>query len=332
MVDRIRRALVTSMLLGLPGLARAADTVALPGGGTYPDHPIRLVVPLPAGGGADVVARLIAHQISPALGAAIVVENRPGGGTIIGAEVAAHSRPDGYTLLLGTATTHATNISLYKSLPYDPVKDFEPVALVAVLPLIMVAHPSVPANSLAELIAYARKHPGKVNFASTGNGSSIHLAGEMLKMVAGVDMVHVPYKGATPALVDLLSGQVQFMFTTIPPALPHVKSGALKALCVANAKRSSILPDLPTTAEAGAPGVEASSWNGVLVPAKTPAAIIGLLDKEIAAAMQAPDIVDKLKAEGTEPSYLPPQEFARFMERETARYAKVIKIAGVHIN
>jgi tripartite-type tricarboxylate transporter receptor subunit TctC len=319
-------------LLGVSGLARAADRVTLPGGGSYPDHLIRFVVPLPAGGGADIVARLIAQQLSQDLGQPVVIENRPGGGTVIGAEAVARSRPDGYTLLLGTATTHATNISLYENLPYDPVTDFEPIALVAVLPLILVINPSVPVNSLQELIEYARKRPGKLNFASTGNGSSIHLAGEMLKMVAGIDIVHVPYKGATPALTDLLGGQVQFMFTTIPPALPHVKAGKLKALCVANAKRSSILPDLPTTAEAGAPGVEASSWNGVLAPARTPPEIVGMLDKRIAKVMQVPEIVSKLNAGGTEPSYLPAREFARFISDETARYAKVIKTAHVHIN
>jgi tripartite-type tricarboxylate transporter receptor subunit TctC len=332
MVDQVRRGLVTAALLGLSGLARAADKVMLPGGGSYPDHTIRFVVPLPAGGGADIVARLVAQQLSQDLGQPVVVENRPGGGTVIGAEAVARSRPDGYTLLLGTATTHATNVSLYKHLPYDPVADFEPIALVAVLPLILVINPGVPVNSLQELIAYARQKPGKLNFASTGNGSSIHLAIDMLKMVAGIDIVHVPYKGATPALTDLLGGQVQCMFTTIPPALPHVKAGKLKALCVANAKRSSILPDLPTTAEGGAPGVEASSWNGVLAPAKTAPEIVHMLDKHIAKVMQVQDIAGKLKNEGTEPSYLPAAEFAKFMASETARYAKVIKAANVHLD
>jgi tripartite-type tricarboxylate transporter receptor subunit TctC len=332
MVDQLRRSLVTAALLGASGLARAAERIKLAGGGGYPDHPIRVVVPLPAGGGADIVARLIADRLSDALGAQVVVDNRPGGGTVVGAATVARSPADGYTLLLGTATTHAINISLFKNLPYDPVKDFEPIALVAILPLIMVASPSLPANSLQELIAYARKNPGKLNFASTGNGSSIHLAGEMLRMVAGIDIVHVPYKGATPALIDLLGGRVQFMFTTIPPALPHVNAGKLKAFCVANAKRSSILPDLPTTAEAGAPGVEASSWNGIMAPAKTPKEIVSALDRQLAGIMQQPEIVAKLKADGAEPSYLQAQDFSRFMANETARYKKVIEAAHVHID
>ncbi len=333
MVDVVRRRLVAASLLGAAGLARGVTRVSLPGGGVYPDRPVRFVVPLPPGGGADIVARLVAEQLGQNMGASFVVDNKPGGGTVIGAEAVAHAPPDGYTLLLGTATTHAINISLLGKLPYDPVKDFEPISLIAVLPLILVVNPAVlPVNSLQELIDYARKNPGKVNFASTGNGSSIHLAGEMLKMVAGLDMTHVPYKGAAPALTDLLGGQVQFMFTTIPPALPHVKSGKLRALCVANAKRSSILPDLPTTAEAGAPGVEASSWNGVLAPARTPAAIVQALDLQLASVMQVPEIVAKLKVDGTEPFYLPAPEFAAFMARETERYRKVVLASHAHVD
>ncbi|MBS0319637.1 MAG: tripartite tricarboxylate transporter substrate binding protein [Proteobacteria bacterium] len=334
MVDVVRRRLVAASVLGAAGFTPGARAkVDLPGGGVYPDHAVRFVVPLPPGGGADIVARLVAEQLGPRMGGTFVVDNKPGGGTVIGADLVAHAAPDGYTLLLGTATTHAINISLLGKLPYDPVKDFEPVALLAVLPLILVVNPAVlPVNSLQELIDYARKHPGKVNFASTGNGSSIHLAGEMLKMVAGLDMTHVPYKGAAPALTDLLGGQVQFMFTTIPPALPHVKAGKLRALCVANAKRSSILPDLPTTAEAGAPGVEASSWNGVLVPARTPQPIVQALDTQLGAVMQMPDVVATLKLDGTEPAYLPAPEFAAFMARETERYRKVVIASHAHVD
>jgi len=332
MIDLARRRLVAAALLGASGFARAATKATLADGSSYPSHSVRFVVPLPAGGGADIVARLIAEHLSTSMGEAFVVDNKPGGGTVIGAEIVAQAPPNGYTLLLGTATTHAINISLLKKLPYDPIKDFEPIALVAILPLILVVNPSVPVNSLPELIAYARKNPGKLNFASTGNGSSIHLAGEMLKMVAGIDIVHVPYKGASPALTDLLGGQVQFMFTTIPPALPHVKAGKLKALAVASAKRSSILPDLPTTAEGGAPGVEAASWNGVLAPAKTPVEIVRALNHELGLVMQIPEVIDKLKVAGVEPAFDSPEEFAAFIASETARYAKVVQVSHAHVD
>ncbi|MBI3055482.1 MAG: tripartite tricarboxylate transporter substrate binding protein, partial [Betaproteobacteria bacterium] len=259
-------------------------------------------------------------------------DNRPGGGTVIGADLAAKAPPDGYTLLLGTATTHAINASLVRKLPYDPVKDFAPITLVAVLPQIIVSHPSLPVASLKDLIALARKRPGEIFFASTGNGSANHLAGEMLNAVAGLKNVHVPYKGAAPSLTDLLAGQVQFMFTTIPPALPHVKSGRLRALAVANAKRSSLLPDLPTTAENGAAGVEASSWNGVLVPAGTPRDIIARLHSGIGAVMKLPEVGDRLARAGVEPMLIMPEEFAAFIESETARYAKVVKSSGARVD
>jgi tripartite-type tricarboxylate transporter receptor subunit TctC len=308
----------------------AEHALAQPAG--YPNRPIRWIVPLPPGGGADIVARTIAERLSRNLGQQVIVDNRPGGGTVIGAELAARSAPDGYTLLLGTATTHAINASLVKNLPYDPIKDFSPVSLVAVLPQIIVAHPSLPAHTLKELISLARKRPGEINFASTGNGSANHLGAEMLKSVAKVNMVHVPYKGASPALTDLLAGNVQFMFTTIPPALPHVKSGRLKALAVAQAKRSALLPGLPTTGEAGAPGVEASSWNGVLVRAGTPKEIIGKLHGEIVQVMTLADVRERLSAAGVEPFANTPAEFAAYIDSETARYAKVVRESGARVD
>jgi tripartite-type tricarboxylate transporter receptor subunit TctC len=298
----------------------------------YPNRPIRWIVPLPPGGGADIVARTIAERLSKNLGQQVVVDNRPGGGTVIGAELAARAAPDGYTLLLGTATTHAINASLVKKLPYDPVRDFSPVSLVAVLPQIIVAHPSLPAHTLRELIALARKRPGEINFASTGNGSANHLGGEMLKSVAKVNLVHVPYKGASPAVTDLLAGNVQFMFSTIPPVLPHVKSGRLKALAVAQAKRSTLLPELPTTAESGAPGVEAASWNGVLVPAGTPNEIIAKLHGELAAVMNLAELRARLATSGVEPQVNTAAEFAVFIASETARYAKVVKESGARLD
>ena len=298
----------------------------------YPNRPIRFIVPLPAGGGADIVARIISERLTKSLGQQVLVDNRPGGGTVIGADLAAKAPPDGYTLLLGTATTHAINASLVRKLPYDPIKDFSPITLVAVLPQIIVSHPSLPVASLKEFIALARKRPGEIFFASTGNGSANHLGGEMLNAVAGLKNVHVPYKGAAPALTDLLAGQVQFMFTTIPPALPHVRSGRLRALAVANAKRSSLLPDLPTTAENGAPGVEASSWNGVLAPAGTPRDIIARLHAEIGAVMKLPGVSDRLASAGVEPMLTTPEEFAAYIDSETARYAKVVRSSGARVD
>jgi tripartite-type tricarboxylate transporter receptor subunit TctC len=293
---------------------------------------VKLVVPLPPGGGADIVARLIADRLGKRLGQQVLIENRGGGSGTIGAVEVAHASPDGYTLFLGTATTHAIISSLVHKLGYDPVKDFTPITLVADLPLILVVNSSVPVNSLQELIAYARARPGKMNFGSTSNGSSIHLAGEMLNIVAGIKAVHIPYKGAAPALTDLLGGRFSFMFSTIPPVLQYVKNGQLKALAVASAERTPLMPDLPTTAQAGAPGVLASSWNGVMAPAGTPQDIIKLLNREIVAIMKTPDMQKRLLTLGVEAKYDTPEEFTAFMQRETDRYAKVVKVSGAKID
>jgi tripartite-type tricarboxylate transporter receptor subunit TctC len=298
----------------------------------YPARPLRFIVPLPPGGGADLVARVVAERLSKNLNQQVLVDNRAGGGPVIGADLAAKSAPDGYTLLLGTATTHAINSSLVKKLPYDPVRDFAPISLVAVLPQIIVAHPSLPSNTLPELIALARKRPGEILFASTGNGSANHLGAEMLKSVAKLNMVHVPYKGAGPSVTDLLAGQTQFMFSTIPPVLPHVKANRLKALSVAHSKRSALLPQLPTTAEGGAPGVEASSWNGVLVRAGTAPAITTRLHTELLAIMNQAELRERLAAAGVEPMINTPDEFAKYISSETARYAKVIAFSGARID
>ncbi len=298
----------------------------------YPVRPLRFVVPLAPGGGADMVARLVAERLSRNLNQPVLVDNRAGGGTVIGADLAAKSAPDGYTLLLGTATTHAINSSLVKKLPYDPVRDFTPISLIAVLPQIIVAHPSLPASTLPELIALARRRPGEIFYASTGNGSANQLGAEMLKRVARLNMTHVPYKGAGPAIADLLAGQTQFMFTTIPPALPHVKTGRLKALAVAHSKRSVLLPQLPTTAESGAPGVEASSWNGVLTRAGTIPAIVSRLHSELAAIMNQNDLRDRFAAAGVEATSNTPEAFAQFIASETARYAQVIAASGARID
>ena len=262
----------------------------------------------------------------------MLVDNRGGGGTVIGTDLAAKAPADGYTWLLGTATTHAINASLIKKLPYDPVKDFAPIALVAVLPQIIIIHPSLPATTLKEFVALAKKRPGEIFFGSPGNGSNNQLGAEMLNQVAGLKTVHVPYKGAGPAVTDLLAGHLQFMFTTIPPALPHVKSGRLRALAVASAKRSTLLPELPTTAEQGAPGVEAASWNGVLVPAGTPRDIISRLYGEISIVMKLPEVTERLAGAGVEAALMTPEEFAAYIESETARYARVVKLSGARVD
>ncbi len=298
----------------------------------YPTRPIRFIVPIAAGGGADLVARVIAERLSRNLGQQVVVENRAGGGTVIGAELVARSPADGYTWLLGTATSHAINASLVKKLPYDPVKDFAPIALVAVLPQIIVIHPALPAANLTDFIALAKKRPGEILFGSPGNGSNNQLGAEMLNIVAGIKTLHVPYKGAGPAITDLLAGHLQFMFTTIPPALPQVKAGRLRALAVAGAKRSALLPELPTTAEQGARGVEAASWNGILLPAGAPRDIITRLHAEIGVVMKQPDVIERLAGAGVEAAMMSPEEFAAYIESETARYAKVVKSSGARVD
>lgn len=298
----------------------------------YPTRPIRFIVPIAAGGGADLVARVIAERLSRNLGQQVVVENRAGGGTVIGAELVARSPADGYTWLLGTATSHAINASLVKKLPYDPVKDFSPIALVAVLPQIIVIHPALPAANLTDFIALAKKRPGEILFGSPGNGSNNQLGAEMLNIVAGIKTLHVPYKGAGPAITDLLAGHLQFMFTTIPPALPQVKAGRLRALAVAGAKRSALLPELPTTAEQGARGVEAASWNGILLPAGAPRDIITRLHAEISLVMKQPEVIERLAGAGVEAAMMSPEEFAAYIESETARYAKVVKSSGARVD
>ena len=298
----------------------------------YPTRPIRFIVPIAAGGGADLVARVIAERLSRNLGQQVVVENRAGGGTVIGAELVARSPADGYTWLLGTATSHAINASLVKKLPYDPVKDFAPIALVAVLPQIIVIHPALPAANLTDFIALAKKRPGEILFGSPGNGSNNQLGAEMLNIVAGIKTLHVPYKGAGPAITDLLAGHLQFMFTTIPPALPQVKAGRLRALAVAGAKRSALLPELPTTAEQGARGVEAASWNGILLPAGAPRDIITRLHAEIGVVMKQSEVIERLAGAGVEAAMMSPEEFAAYIESETARYAKVVKSSGARVD
>ena len=267
----------------------------------YPTKPIRIVVPFPAGGTTDILARAVAQRLTETLGQPVVVDNRPGAGGNIGAELVAKAAPDGYTLLMGTVGTHAINASLYAKMPYDHVRDFAPVILVAGVPNVLVINPALPVNSVQELIAYGKANPGKLNFASSGNGTSIHLSAELFKTMTGVQMAHVPYKGSAPALVDLMGGQVQLMFDNLPSALPQIKAGKLKALAVTSAQRSSALPDVPTVIESGLPGFEASSWFGLLAPAGTPKDIIAKLNGEVAKWLATPGSQGKAGRAGRDP-------------------------------
>jgi len=319
------------LLLGASLLALAAFAFAQ-APAAYPTKPIRLVVPFPPGGATDILAREVAKHLTDAWGQSVVVDNRPGAGGNIGSELVARSAPDGYTLEMGTVGTHAINASLYSKMPYDHVKDFVPVILVAGVPNVLEVNPSVPVNSVQELLAYAKANPGKLNFASSGSGTSIHLSGELFKVMAGVQMTHVPYKGSAPALSDLLGGQVQLMFDNLPPSLPQIKAGKLRALAVTSSTRAPALPDVPTVAEAGLPGFEASSWFGVLAPAGTPPAIVAKLNAEIAKWLTTPEAKEKLANVGANIASGTPEDFARHIQAETAKWAKVVKESGAKVD
>jgi len=317
-------------LLGVSAFALAA--IAGAQAPAYPTKPIRLVVPFPAGGATDILAREVAKHLTDAWGQSVVVDNRPGAGGNIGSELVAKAAPDGYTLEMGTVGTHAINASLYSKMPYDHVKDFVPVILVAGVPNVLEVNPALPVNSVQELIAYAKANPGKLNFASSGSGTSIHLSGELFKVMAGVQMTHVPYKGSAPALQDLIGGQVQLMFDNLPPSLPQIKAGKLRALAVTSAARAPALPDTPTVAEAGLPGFEASSWFGVLAPAGTPPEIVNKLNAEIAKWLASPGAKEKLANVGANIAGGTPEDFARHIQAETAKWAKVVKESGAKVD
>ena len=298
----------------------------------YPTKPIRLVVPFPAGGTTDILARAAAQKLTEAWGQSVVVDNRPGAAGNIGSELVAKAAPDGYTLLMGTVGTHAINPGLYAKMPYDHVKDFVPVILVAGVPNVLVVNPSLPVNSVAELIAYAKANPGKLNFASSGSGTSIHLSGELFMSMTGARMTHVPYKGSAPALQDLAGGQVQLMFDNLPSSLALIKAGKLRALAVTSAARAAALPDVPTIAESGVPGFEASSWFGILAPAGTPAPIVAKIDAEVAQWLASPDARERLLAQGANAAGGTPDDFARHIAAETAKWAKVVRDSGAKVD
>jgi tripartite-type tricarboxylate transporter receptor subunit TctC len=300
---------------------------------SYPSRPVRMVVGFPPGGGTDVVARIIAPGLSENLGQPVVIENRPGATGTVAAAMVARSPADGYTIMMGHVSVNAIAPSLFPDLQYDVAKDFAPVTLAASVPHFVVVHPSLPVNSIRELIAYARERPGKLSFPSAGNGSTPHLAGEIFKSMAGLNIVHVPYKGSGHSMTDLLAGQHQVAFDTAPAAAPYVRSGRMRVLGVSSAKRVPEYPDVPTVAEAGVPGYEVITWYGVFAPGGTPSAIVGRLHAEIAKTMGAPATHARLAEAGADGTVTrSPEEFAAIVRADTARYAKIIKDAGLKID
>ena len=326
-MPRIHRssATFTALLLVQPvlhGLAVAAEP-------PFPSKPVRLVLTYAPGGSTDVVMRMLAPDMSQALGQQVVIDNRGGAGGIIGTEIVAHAVPDGYTILLGTSAGMSINPLIQKNLPYDVHRDFAPISLVVVNPQMLVANPNLPANSVSELITLARAKPGQLNYASPGVGSPNQMGMELLKTMAGIDLVHVPYKGGGPASTDLLAGQVSLMFNSIPSMLQYVKAGRLKALAVGSAKRSPAVPDVPTVAESGVPGYEYATWYGLFAPAHTPAPVIARLNAAIAAALRNPERSQQLATMGSEPRPTSPQALADFKRVEDARWARVVKTTGM---
>jgi len=297
---------------------------------SYPIKPIRIIVGYPAGGPTDMIARTVAQKLSPALGQQVIVDNRPGASGMIGAELTVKAAPDGYTLLT-VPITYAVTPSVFPKMPYDAEKDLAPVALVAAAPFILVVHPTLPVKTVKDLIALAKSRPGQINYASASAGGMPHLAGELFNIMAGVKLTHIPYKGAAPATIDLLAGQVSLMFNNMLSAMPHVKSGKLRAVAVTSAKRSSAVPELPTVAET-IPGFEASGWYGAFAPAATPREIIAKLNGEINRLMRQPDVAQRLAGDGVEAVTMTPAEFGTYLHSEIVKWGKVVKISGATVD
>ena len=315
-------------------LVGASFVLALPAAAqtTYPLRPIRMLVPFSPGGASDTAARVVAQHLGPLLGQQIVVENRPGAGGVIGAELAARATPDGYALLMGSNTEIVINPNLYRKLPYDTVRDFTPISLVADTPLLMVIHPSVPAKSVQELIALAKAKPGALNYASSGNGSTVQLASEMFKTMAGVNLRHVPFNGSGPAVIQTIAGETQLMFPAMPAALQQARSGKLRALAVTTAKRVAAAPELPTVAESGVPNYEISIWNGLLAPSGTPKPVLDRLQAELHKVLALPEVRQSFTGIGAEVMISTPAQFAALIKSDLAKYARVMKEADVHID
>ncbi len=314
----MRAAIALAVLLAGPAFAQ-----------TFPAKPIRIVVPFTPGGPNDILARMIGQRYTAAWGQQTIVDNRPGGGTVIGTDIVAKAAPDGYTLLM-VSTSHAANPSLMPKLPFDTLRDFASVGQAVSSPNVLVVHPSIPVRNTRDLINLAKARPGQITFASGGSGAATHLAGELLKIMGGVEMTHIPYKGAGPATIDLISGQVTWMFGTILPTLPHVRAGKLRALAVSGKERAAVLPDVPTVAE-HVPGFEASSWYGVFAPAATPADVIAKLNQEMARALTPTDVRQRLASEGTEVVAGNPEDFMTLFRTEAAKWARVIKQSGIRL-
>ena len=314
---------------GLPAISPAQTA--------WPTRPVRIVVPFPPGGTTDILARALAPELGRAFGQTFIVDNKPGAGGNVGADLVAKSPPDGYTLLMGTVGTHGINQSLFPKMPYDPIKDFAPITLVAGVPNVLVMNPAkaeaLKINSVPDLIHYAKANPGKLNMASSGNGTSIHLSGELFKAMTGTFMLHFPYRGSGPALLDLIGGTMDLMFDNLPSALPQIRAGKLKALAVTSAQRSAAVPDLPTIAEAGPlPGFDASSWFGLLAPAGTPSDIVNRIQQECAKALGTPALKERLLSQGAIPSGSTPAQFAGFIAAETKKWARVVKVSGAKVD
>lgn len=315
-------ALCVSVFLGIAPQTGKAQT--------YPSKPIRLIVPFAPGGGTDILARLIGHKLTESMGQQVIVDNRAGAGGNIGAELAAKAARDGHTILMVSAS-YAVNATLYK-LAFDPLKDLSPVTQVASVPFVLVAHPSLPANNVKVLIALARSRPGQLNYASSGNGSAPHLAGALFTLMTNTRMVHVPYKGGAPALADVLSGQVELLFSTVIQGLPQIKSGKLKPIAVGSMKRSASLPQVPTIDESGVPGYDVTNWFGVLAPAGTAQPILAALNREIVRHLQSADLTQRLAAEGAEPVGGSPTEFGQLIRNDIEKFTRVVQAAGIKIN
>jgi tripartite-type tricarboxylate transporter receptor subunit TctC len=294
----------------------------------YPDRVVRIVNPYPPGGSVDVMARILAQKLSDNLGQQFIVENRSGGGGNTGSDYVAKAEPDGYTLLFTAPGPLTVNQTLYTKLAFDPAKDFAPIALFATAPIVLIVNPAVPANNVQELIALAKKEPGKINFASAGNGTTNHLSGELFKSRANIDIVHVPYRGAGPAMNDIVGGHVQMFFDLMPVVLPQIATGKVRALANAGAKRPSALPDVPTIAEQGLAGFDASSWYGLVAPARTPEPVLAKLRDEVAKALKAPDMIARIHELGSEPGTVFGSDFGAFMAEETRKWADVIRTSG----
>lgn len=324
----IRRSLLAAAVTfftSLPPLSAFAQAQ------NYPNKPVKFVVSFSPGGTTDILARYLAQKLSESLGQPFVIDNRPGAGGIMGNDIVAKSAPDGYMLLMGSASSLAVNVSMYKSFPYDPHKDFAPVMQVATGPFIIVVNPAVPANNLSELIALAKAKPGQINFGSSGNGTSIHLTGELLNSMADIRMTHIPYKGTGPAMIDTISGQVQMTLSDMVPFVPHIASGRLRAIAQTTAKRSMLLPDLPAVSET-LPGYDATSWYGLLAPAGTPQQIVQKLNAELSKIMQSPDVKARYAQLGVEPIANSPEQFKTFVAAEIVKWADVVKRSGAKID